>query len=44
MFCGVGNDFAHLNFGFYDGDATEQGFLKSIIKRISEKSKKKKEE
>jgi len=42
MFCGVGNDFAHLNFGFYDGDATEQGFLKSIIKRISEKSKKKK--
>lgn len=39
MFCGVGNDFAHLNFGHYDDDATEQGFLKSIIKRIAEKGK-----
>jgi len=35
MFCGVGREFAHLNYGFFKGDANEQGFVECIKKKLS---------
>ena len=35
MFCGVGSEFAHLNYGFFKGDANEQGFVECINKKLS---------
>ena len=36
MFCGVSSSLSHLNFGPFNGKATEQDFLKSVKKKLSE--------
>ena len=35
MFCGVSSSLSHLNFGLFDGEATEQGFVECIKKKLS---------
>ena len=35
MFCGVSNNLSHLNFGPFYGNATEQGFLECVKKKLS---------
>jgi hypothetical protein len=34
MFCGVSSSLSHLNFGLFNGDATEQGFLEYVKKKL----------
>ena len=35
MFCGVSSSLSHLNFGPFNGNATEQGFLEYVKKKLS---------
>ena len=35
MFCGVSSNLSHLNFGPFNGNATEQGFLEYVKKKLS---------
>ena len=34
MFCGVSSSLSHLNFGLFNGDATEQGFLEYVKQKL----------
>ena len=35
MFCGVSSNFSHLNYGPFNGEATEQRFVECIKKKLS---------
>ena len=37
MFCGVSSNFSHLNYGPFNGKATEQEFVKCVKKKLSKK-------
>ena len=37
MFCGVSSSLSHLNYGPFNGKATEQGFVEYVKKKLSKK-------
>ena len=38
MFCGVGNEMEHFNFGWFEGAVTEQNFVERVKKHVAKMS------